>query len=132
MVFDKIKKFAEKLAGTTRISYDDEFTEFNGAEEIIEVKPSAEKEKFKVYIKYMHIEDSSDVKKILDYVREGNFIVLANYKKLKDKDSVELRRSIDKIKRTCEAVNGDVVGLEEYFILIYPGFATISKEEISK
>ncbi|MFA5303605.1 MAG: cell division protein SepF [Candidatus Nanoarchaeia archaeon] len=132
MVFDKIKKFAEKLTGTTRISYDEDYNEKNDVEELVEVKPSAEKEKFKIYIKYLQIEEANDTKKILDYIREGNYIILANYKKLKDKDAVELKRSIDKIKKTCDAANSDIVGLEENFVLIYPGFATISKEEISK
>ena len=132
MVFDKIKKFAERLTGTTRISYDEDYDDKNEIEEFVEIKPSSEIEKFKVYIKYLQIEYANDTKRILDYIREGNYIILANYKRLKDKDAIELKRAIDKIKRTCEAANSDIVGLEENFILIYPGFATISKEEISK
>jgi len=132
MVLEKLKKIFEKIGGTTRVSYDENSEEKGNSEDFIEIKPSSERDKFKVFIKYLQIENANDIKRILDFIREGNYIVLANYKKMKDKDSVELKRSIDKIKKTCETVNSDIVGLEENFVLIYPSFATISKDEISK
>jgi SepF-like predicted cell division protein (DUF552 family) len=131
-MFDKLKKFAEKMVGTTRISIDEDNYEKGDMEEIVEVKPSSDNEKFKVFIKYIQMEDGNDTKKILDYIREGNYILLVKYKKLKEKDSVELRRSIDKIKRTCEAAGSDIVGLDEDFVIIYPGFAAISKDDIGQ
>ena len=41
----------------------------------------------------------------------------------------ELKRAISKIKKTCEAIGGDIVGLEENFLLIYPDFVKVSKQD---
>ncbi len=111
MVMKSLKKFAESLIGTTRVSYDNDLETEN--EEYVEVKPKKDYLNAKKVIKYFIISDYSDIKTILDYMREGNTIIFANIKTLKGKDITELKRAIQKIKRTCEAVGGDIVGIEE-------------------
>lgn len=121
-----IREFAEKIMGTTRVSYDQDMEEID---EYVEVKPKKNPEDSKVKIKYYVLNDYNDIKSIIDYVREGSSIILANIRPLKSKDIQELKRVISKIKKTCEAVGGDVVGIEENFILVYPDFASVSKED---
>lgn len=126
MVFKGLKKFTDRLIGTTHVSYDDGLNE---EDDYIEVKPAKDSSSTQVLIKYFIINDYSDVKSILEFVREGSSVIFANIKPLKTKDITELKRAISKIKKTCEAVGGDIVGIEENFILIYPDFASVSKED---
>ena len=53
----------------------------------------------KVTVRPFVIEDFESIKPILDSLREGHTIALVNIKPLKDKDLVELKRAINKIKR---------------------------------
>ncbi|MBI3027154.1 cell division protein SepF [Candidatus Woesearchaeota archaeon] len=84
------------------------------------------------------IEDFEHIKPILDALREGHTIALVNIKPLKDKDLVELKRAINKLKKTCDAIEGDIAGFGENWIAAVPSFAHIyrgpkaSKEEAKK
>ncbi|MDD3175166.1 MAG: cell division protein SepF [Candidatus Nanoarchaeia archaeon] len=79
----------------------------------------------KVIVRPFVIEDFADVKGIIDALRESYTIALINIKPIKEKDLVELKRSINKIKKTCEAINGDIAGFGEDYIVVTPGFAQI-------
>lgn len=79
----------------------------------------------KIMVRPFVIEDFESVKPILDSLREGHTIALVNIKPLKDKDLVELKRAINKIKKTCDAVEGDIAGFGENWIAAVPSFAHI-------
>ena len=71
------------------------------------------------------IEDFEHVKPIIDTLREGHTIVLVNIKPLRDKDIIELKRAISKLKKTCDAIEGDIAGFGEDWIAAVPSFARI-------
>lgn len=71
------------------------------------------------------IGDFSDIKQILDSLRDGYTICLVNIKPLKEKDLVELKRAINKLKKTTDAIEGDIAGFGEDYIVITPSFAKI-------
>jgi len=48
---------------------------------------------------------------------------------LKDKDLVELKRAINKLKKTCDAINGDIAGFGEDYIVITPSFGKIYRSK---
>ena len=79
----------------------------------------------KVIVRPFVITDFADVKPILDALRESYTIALINIKPLKEKDLLELKRAINKIKKTCEAIEGDVAGFGEDYIVVTPNFAEI-------
>ncbi|MBN1274923.1 cell division protein SepF [Candidatus Woesearchaeota archaeon] len=79
----------------------------------------------KVVVRPFVMEDFSDIKPVLDVLREGYTICLVNIKPLKDKDLVELKRAINKLKKTCDAVEGDIAGFGDDYIVVTPSFATI-------
>ncbi len=79
----------------------------------------------KVTVRSFTLEDFSDIKAVLDVLREGYTICLVNIKPLKEKDLVELKRAINKLKKTCEAIEGDIAGFGDDYIVITPSFATI-------
>ncbi len=86
----------------------------------------------KIIVRPFIIEDFSDIKPILDALREGSTIALINIKPLKDKDLVELKRSINKLKKTCDAMEGDIAGFGDDYIVVTPNFAEIYRSNQSK
>ena len=81
--------------------------------------------KSKLMVRPFVIEEFEDIKPILDALREGHTLALVNIKPLKDKDLVELKRAINKLKKTCDAVEGDIAGFGENWIAAVPSFAYI-------
>ena len=85
----------------------------------------AKSKKSKITIRPFVIEDFTDIKPALDALREGMTIALLNIKPIKDKDIVELKRAVNKIKKTCDAIDGDIAGFGEDWIVVTPSFAQV-------
>ena len=79
----------------------------------------------KIQVRTFTIGDFTDLKPILEHLREGSTIALVNIKPLKDKDLVELKRAINKLKKTTDAIDGDIAGFGEDYIIVTPSFATV-------
>ena len=79
----------------------------------------------KIIVKPFVLDDFTDIKPILDSLREGNTICLVNIRPLKEKDLIELKRAINKLKKTTDAIEGDIAGFSDDYIVITPGFAQI-------
>jgi len=95
-------------------------------EEYVELDTlSGEEVKSKIVVRPFVVDDFSDIKDILDSLREGYTIALVNIKPLKDKDLVELKRAINKLKKTCDAIQGDIAGFGDDYIVVTPSFAKI-------
>ncbi len=86
---------------------------------------SASDSKAKVIVRPFAIEDFADIKPVLDALREGYTICLINIRPIRDKDLNELKRSINKLKKTAEAIEGDIAGFGEDWLVIAPSFAQI-------
>ena len=80
----------------------------------------------KVPIKVDKLEDFADTDRIQKTIREGS-IVLVKIKTLKGKDLSELKRAIDKLRKTCIAQNGDIAGIDEDWIICTPSFAHVAR-----
>jgi len=100
----------------------DEFTD-----DFVEIsaRPVDKSGKAKVIVRPFIVEDFADIKPALDALREGYTVALVNIKPLKDKDLVELKRAVSKLKKTCEAIEGDIAGFGEDWIVVTPNFAQI-------
>lgn len=83
----------------------------------------------RVTVRSFVIEDFESIKPILDSLREGHTIALINIKSLKDKDIVELKRAINKLKKTCDAIDGDIAGFGDNWIAAVPSFAHIYRHK---
>ena len=98
-----------------------------GEEEFIELDTNeAEKPEGKIPIKVDKIEDFADSDRIQKLVRDGA-IVLVKIKALRGKDVSELKRAIDKLRKTCVAINGDIAGIDEDWIVLTPSFAHVAR-----
>ncbi len=84
-------------------------------------------DKSKVLVKPFVMEEFEDVKEILDVLRAGSTIALINIKPLKEKDLVELKRAISKLRKTCDAIDGDIAGFGEDYVVAVPYFAKIHR-----
>lgn len=116
-------RFKEKLTGP---AYDDLEHQEN---EYVELDTDSEMSKSKIIIRPFMLNDFEDVKPILDSLRGGYTISLVNIRPLKDKDLVELKRAINKLKKTADAVEGEIAGFGEDFLVVTPGFASIYRSK---
>ena len=71
-----------------------------GEKDYLELDTEGHDAKSKVVVRPFVINDFTDIKEILDTLREGYTIALINIKPLKDKDLVDLKRAINKLKKT--------------------------------
>lgn len=110
----------EKLTGP-------KFEELEAEEGYVELDTNAIESKSKILVRPFTLEDFEDVKPILDSMREGYTIALINIRPLKERDLVELKRAINKLKKTTEAIDGEIAGFGEDYIVVTPSFATIHK-----
>jgi len=83
--------------------------------------------KAKITVRPFVIQDFADIKPVLDSLREGMTISLINIRQLKDRDIVELKRAVSKLKKTCDAIEGDIAGFGEDWIVVTPSFAQIHR-----
>ncbi|MDO8556656.1 MAG: cell division protein SepF [Nanoarchaeota archaeon] len=100
------------------------------ADQYVEIDTSKEiTKKTKVVVKPFVIEDFNDIKDVLDALREGYTIALINIRSLKDRDIVELKRTVNKLKKTCDAIEGDIAGFGEDWIVVTPSFAQVYRSQ---
>lgn len=121
-VFSRIK---EKFAGPG-------YEEMEHGEDYVELDTDSDVTRSKVMIRPFMLKEFDDVKPILNALREGHTISLVNIRPLKDKDLVELKRAINKLKKTTDAVEGEIAGFGEDFLIVTPAFATIYRTKQMK
>jgi len=100
-----------------------------GEKEYLELDTEGGESKANIIVRPFVINDFSDIKEILDSLREGYTIALINIRPLKDKDLVDLKRAINKLKKTCDAIDGDIAGFGEDYIVVTPSFAQVYRSK---
>lgn len=122
--------FFSKIKNSLKKTDYDEDEALDESEEYVELDTSKATEGGqKVIVKPFVLEDFTDIKPILDSLREGNTICLVNIRPLKEKDLIELKRAINKLKKTCDAIEGDIAGFSDDYIVITPSFAQIYRSK---
>lgn len=96
----------------------------------IEIDLTSDKADSKVIVKTFVLKVYEDINPILNALREGYTIAVIDIKGLKSKDVVELKRAISKIKKTIEALEGNIAGFGENVVIATPSFAKITKGEV--
>jgi len=122
-----MKQFFSKIKETFSGSTKDDLLEDEG-EEYVEIDTEkAEDITSKIIVRPFAINAFDDIKPILDALREGNTIAIINIRPLKEKDLIELKRAINKLKKTCDAIEGEIAGFGEDYIVATPAFAHIHR-----
>ena len=125
MAFNRMKKF---FSGEESVQTDlpqDGYVEVNVMDSM-QTGESSPQSIGKLGIKIEKLNDFAETDKILRHVREGS-IVFLKIKGLKEKDMGELKRSVEKMKKTVIANNGDIVGVEQDWLVLTPGYAVIQR-----
>jgi len=117
MVFKKIRDSFSKSLKTE--APDDEY---------IEIDLEQEEQANKILVKLFVLKDYEDVNEVLNSLREGYTITIIDIKTLRQKDSIELKRAISKVKKTIDALEGSIAGFGENMVIATPSFAKIHKE----
>ncbi|MBU0456743.1 MAG: cell division protein SepF [Nanoarchaeota archaeon] len=111
----------------------EEEEDFDRTDNYVELGANAsttKEEKTKVIVRPFVMEEFEDIKDVLDVLRGGSTIALINIKPLKEKDLVELKRAISKLRKTCEAIDGDIAGFGEDYVVAVPYFARIHRNSV--
>lgn len=121
--FERMKKF---FSGEEQIEDmpEEGYVEVNVMDSM--ESPETQTSAGKLAIKIEKLNDFADSDRILRHVREGS-IVFLRIKGLKEKDMGELKRAVEKMKKTVIANNGDIVGVEQDWLVLTPGYAVIHR-----
>lgn len=122
MPFDFLK--SDKETSTTNDNIiDDDFVELDART----VEDSRD-----VVVKAKTLKEYEDVEDVQRQLRD-EAIVWVNIKPLKNKDMADLKRAVNRLKKTVKAVNGDMAGVDENWIVVCPEYAQIERSsETSK
>jgi len=122
-LFSRLK---EKISGP-------EYEKFEqGESDYVELDTDSDMSRSKVMVRPFMLKEFDDVKPVLQALREGHTVSLVNIRPLKEKDLVELKRAINKLKKTTDAVEGEIAGFGEDFLVVTPSFATIYRTKQMK
>ncbi|MBL7169947.1 MAG: cell division protein SepF [Candidatus Aenigmarchaeota archaeon] len=94
----------------------------------VEVDHSAAERKLRINVRIEDLEDYRDVEVVQKLVREGN-IVFLKIKTLREKNIGELKRAVQKLRKSSIAMGGDIVGVDDNFLILCPQFARVFRQE---
>jgi len=94
--------------------------------DFVELGTQAFDEKTDVNVRVETLKDLMDTDRIQYLMREGNIVIL-NIDGLRRRDLSELKRSVEKLKKTVAAMDGDIIGVDEGFLILTPRFARIHR-----
>ena len=120
MVLDKIRR---AFSGNLDEAEDEDY---------LEIDLGKGEPEHKVLVKLFILKTYDDVNEVLNALREGYAIAIIDIKILRQRDSIELKRAVSKIKKTIDAMEGSIAGFGENVVVATPSFARISKHEIRK
>ncbi|NPA38785.1 MAG: cell division protein SepF [Candidatus Nanohaloarchaeota archaeon] len=95
-------------------------------EEWVELEGIEYKSNVKMFVRIITLNDFSDVERVQNELRNGN-IVWLRIRPLKEKDMIELKRAIDRLKKTVMSLEGDIAGVDEDYIILTPEGVRISR-----
>lgn len=80
----------------------------------------------KVVVQAHTLNEYDDVEQVQQKLRDES-IVWVNIHPLKNKDMADLKRAVNRLKKTVKAVDGDMAGVDEEWIVVCPEYATIER-----
>jgi hypothetical protein len=96
------------------------------SDQYVEVIPTQKAEEVKIYVRVFRIKDPSEVKAVVDSLRERNYIVFVDISGLNaGKDLVEVKRVVSRIKSVVDAIGGDIAAVSKDWIIATPPYVRI-------
>jgi len=109
-----LKLFGKKQADEATLDY-------------IEVTEADENARGPLRIQVDSLTEFADTDRVQAKLRAGD-IVWVKIKTLKEKDMTELKRAVDRLRKTVAAVEGDIAGVDEDYLVLTPKGVTIHRE----
>ena len=93
-------------------------------EGFLELDESLLKEEEKINVKIESLNSLEDLERIQQSFREGN-IVFVRIREMRESNLDELKKCVERLKKTCLAMNGDIAIAHDDFLVLAPDFARI-------
>ena len=92
----------------------------------MELDAEVENRDEKVVIRAETLQELDDIEEVQEHLRNDH-IVWVNIGPLKNRDMADLKRAIKRLKKTIRAIDGDMAGVDESYILTCPEYAEIAR-----
>ena len=85
----------------------------------------------KIYVKYYNLNKFEEASSILNDIRSGYTLSFIKVKEIREKGGVdELKRTISKLKKSADAAEAQIIGVDEDYLLVVPDFVKVEKGEV--
>lgn len=98
------------------------------SDDFVELDANMTDNNSKVVIRAETLNEYEDAEAVQQHLRNDH-IVWVNIAPLKEKDMTNLKRAVKKLKKTVKAVEGDMAGVDEHWIVVCPGYAEIKRSK---
>lgn len=95
-------------------------------DEFVELDAEVSEREQKVVVRAETLKEFDDTEKVQDHLRNDH-IIWVNIKPLKNRDMSKLKRAVKRLKKTVKAVDGDIAGVDEEWIVVTPSYAKIER-----
>lgn len=85
----------------------------------------------KAVIRAETLQEFDDIEEVQDHLRNDH-IVWINIGPLKSRDMTNLKRAVNRLKKTIKAIDGDMAGVDEDWIVACPSYAEIERSTKEK
>jgi uncharacterized protein len=108
------------------------FDKKEGEEEFLELDVDTEEPTAKnLLIEIEKLENFNDAERLQKKIRDGN-VLMVKVHDLRVKDSAELKRAVEKLKKTCVAIEGDIAGIGEDWLIVCPSNVKVHRELVAQ
>ena len=121
MPFDFLKKDNESSDSNDQVIEDD----------FVELDAEMKKGNKKVVIRAETLQEFDDIENVQEHLRNDH-VVWINIAPLKNKDMTNLKRAVNRLKKTIKAIDGDMAGVDENWIVACPSYAEIARSTKEK
>ena len=94
--------------------------------DFVELDAEVENRDEQVVIRAETLQELHDIEEVQEHLRNDH-IVWVNIGPLKNRDMADLKRAIKRLKKTIRAIDGDMAGVDESYILTCPEYAEIAR-----
>jgi SepF-like predicted cell division protein (DUF552 family) len=95
-------------------------------DDFVELDAKTSEERKDVVVRAETLRELEDVERVQEHLRNEH-IVWVNIQPLKSRDMTQLKRAVKRLKKTVRAVDGDIAGVDEEWIVVTPEYATIER-----
>jgi SepF-like predicted cell division protein (DUF552 family) len=108
------------------LNKDDDDEESVVEDDFVELDAKTTDERKDVVVRAETLQELEDVERVQEHLRNGH-IVWVNIQPLKSRDMTQLKRAVKRLKKTVRAVDGDIAGVDEEWIVVTPEYAEIER-----